>query len=184
MERLNFYTVDLSYVDLLKNAEMKKRGFTRVPNMDYGNNHKPKFLCGIVLQVENIEYYVPVSSCKEQKPDNFLILNAKGQVLSSLRFNYMFPVPKEILTERQIDTEPDRAYRSLLAQELLYCRKNQDDILRLAKRTYRRVLLAKNPVLINNSCDFTLLEEVCRSYTEKKILHDCKKNKQKQNYIR
>lgn len=164
MDKLNFYTVDLAYVNLLKSAEMSKRGFTRVPNMDYGKNRKPKFLCGVVLNLGNINYYVPVTSCKEQKPDNLLIYSDNGQVVSSLRFNYMFPVPKELLIERQIDSEPDRAYRSLLAQELHYCRKKQDDILHFAERTYKRVLLGKNLGLVANSCDFKLLEEVCMKY--------------------
>ena len=36
MDKLNFYTVDLRYVNFLKNVEQEKRGFSRVPNMDYG----------------------------------------------------------------------------------------------------------------------------------------------------
>ncbi len=172
MDKLNFYTVDLTYVDLLKSAETSKRGFTRVPNMDYGEERKPKFLCGIVLNVGNTDYYVPATSYKQQKPDNFLICSDNGQVVGSLRFNYMFPVPKELLTERRIDSESDRAYRSLLAQELQYCRKNQEDILHLAERTYKRVLLGKNPGLVANSCDFKLLEEVCSNYiSEKSVSH-------------
>lgn len=170
MEKLNFYTVDLEYVDLLKFEEIRKRGFTRVPNMDYGKNHKPKFLCGVVLNVNNINYYVPVTSYKQQKPDNFLIYSDNGEVVSSLRFNYMFPVPKELLTERRIDSEPDELYRSLLAQELQYCRKNQEDILYLAERTYNRVLLGKNLGLVVNSCDFKLLEDVYNNYVAKKLL--------------
>ena len=54
MEKLNFYTVDLDYVNYLKKAEQDKRGFSRVPNMEYGNLRKPKFLCGIVLQVNKL----------------------------------------------------------------------------------------------------------------------------------
>ena len=169
MEKLNFYTVDLSYVDLLKESEMNKRGFSRVPNMDYGDQRKPKFLCCIVLQVENTNYYVPVTSYKQQKPDNFLIYGDDGQVVASLRFNYMFPVPKELLKERRITEESDRAYRSLLAQELLYCRKHQEDIMKLAQRTYNRVLLGKNPGLVANSCDFLLLEDTCRSYIKEHL---------------
>lgn len=166
MEKLNFFTVDLTYVDTLKEAEINKRGFSRVPNMDYGDKRKPKFLCGIVLQVGDMAYYVPVTSYKEQKPDNFLIYSESGDVVSSLRFNYMFPVPRALLRERRIEDEPDRAYRSLLAQELLYCRKHHEDIEHLARRTYKRVLLGNNPGLLANSCDFLLLEEVCRTYIE------------------
>lgn len=61
---MNFYTVDFNYVEFLKCAEEKCRGFTRVPKMDYGKERKPKFLLGVVLQVNNMDYYVPVTSYK------------------------------------------------------------------------------------------------------------------------
>lgn len=169
MEKLNFYTVDLAYVDYLKKAETDKRGFSRVPNMEYGKQRKPKFLCGIILHVNGQDYYVPVTSYKEQKPDNFLIKASNGQVVSSLRFNYMFPVPKNLVAERTIDKEPDRAYRALLAQELQYCIKNQEAIRNLAERTYKRVLLGKNPGLVANSCDFRLLEDACATYIREQL---------------
>ena len=169
MEQLNFYTVDLNYVSHLQQAEREMRGFSRVPNMNYGDRRKPKFLCGIVLHINGQDYYVPVSSFKEQKPDNFLIEAANGSVVSSLRFNYMFPVPKELIAIRRIATEPDRAYRALLSQELQYCIKNQDEIRRIAERTYRRVLLGKNPGLVANSCDFLLLEERCAAYMKNRV---------------
>ncbi len=86
--------------------------------MDYGKQRRQKFLCCVVLQVANINYYVPVTSYKQQKADNFLIMSDNGEVLSSLRFNYMFPVPGKFLKERLIDKEPDPMYRSLLSQEL------------------------------------------------------------------
>ena len=165
MDKLNFYTVDLSYVNYLKDAETQKRGFSRVPNMEYGDKRKPKFLCGVVLEVGEIHYFVPVTSYKQQKPDNFLIKASNGQVVSSLRFNYMFPVPLNLVQERKIADEPDLAYRALLSQELQYCIKQQEAIRNLADRTYRRVLLGKNPGLMVNSCDFRLLEEKCTVYT-------------------
>ena len=168
MENLNFFTVDLAYVNFLKEAEIKKRGFSRVPNMEYGKDRKKKFLCGVVLEVNGQDYYVPVTSFKIQKPDNFLIYAESGRVVSSLRFNYMFPVPKELVSVRRVATEPDQAYRRLLLQELQYCIKNQEEIRRLAARTYKRVLLGKNPGLVANSCDFLLLEELCWAYINKK----------------
>ena len=164
MNKLDFYTADLNYINFIKNAEIEKRGFSRVPNMDYGDNRKTKFLCGIVLTINNTDYYVPVTSYKQQKPDNFLIKADNGQVVSSLRFNYMFPIPKKLISLRIISDEPDRAYRSLLAQERKYCIKNQDVIQKLAQRTYKRVLLGKDKGLVANSCDFLLLEEKCKQY--------------------
>lgn len=169
MNKLNFYTVDLQYVEYLKKAEKAKRGFSRIPNMDYGDKCKPKFLCGIVLQINEINYYVPVTSYKQQKPDNFLIRATNGQIVSSLRFNYMFPVPAELISLRIIASEHDPAYRALLSQELRYCIKNQEKIRYLAERTYKRVLLGKNPGLVVNSCDFKILEQACILYTEKDL---------------
>ena len=164
MEPLNFYTLDNRYVDYLKKAELEARGFSRVPNMEYGNLRKPKFLCGIVLSVNDVNYYVPVTSYKKQQADNFLIYADNGLVTSSLRFNYMFPVSSELLHVRTIENEPDRAYRALLSQELRYCLKNQSKIQYLAQRTYKRVRLGKNPALALNSCDFILLEKKCIDY--------------------
>ena len=166
MDKLNFYTVDLKYVEFLKKEETKKRGFSRIPNMDYGDKRKPKFLCGVVLKVKNMDYYVPVTSYKQKKPDNFLIYSQNGEIVSSLRFNYMFPVPLNIISERRIDTETDLKYKSLLSQELRYCIDNQNTIRNLASRTHKRVLLGKNLGLVNNSCDFELLEEKCQEYTQ------------------
>ena len=162
--KLDFYIAGASYVKYLQDAEAEKRGFSRVPNMTYSDKYKPKFLCGIVLQVNDVDYYVPVTSYKQQKPDNFLIVADNGHIVSSLRFNYMFPVPKEMVTVRIIADEPDLAYRALLAQELRYCIKNQETIQRLAERTYKRVLLGKDLGLVENSCDFLYLEKKCLEY--------------------
>ena len=164
MDKLNFYTADLDYVKYLQNVEKETRGLSRVPNMAYNGKHKQKFLCGVVLQINGIDYYVPVTSYKLQKPDNFLIVADNGQVVSSLRFNYMFPIPKNLVDIRKISTEPDHAYRALLSQELRYCIKNQKTIQRLAERTYKRVLLGKDIGLVVNSCDFTLLEKEYHKY--------------------
>jgi len=164
MDKLNFYTANLDYVHYLQKSEHEKRGFSRIPNMAYSDKYKQKFLCGIILKVNDVDYYVPVTSYKQQKPDNFLIAADNGQVVSSLRFNYMFPIPKEFVTVHVIADEPDRAYRALLAQELRYCIKNQIVIQHLAERTYKRVLLGKDLGLVANSCDFCLLEQKCIEY--------------------
>lgn len=107
-----------------------------------------------------------MSSYKQQKHDNFLVRDKNNNVVSSLRFNYMFPIPLEIVTERRIDTESDMKYKSLLSQELRHCIDNQDTIRKLASRTHKRVMLGKNPGLVNNSCDFALLEQKCQEYMQ------------------
>lgn len=41
-----------------------------------------------------------------------------------------------------------------------------EEIRKYAERTYKRVLLGKNPGLVANSCDFSLLEERCVVYMQ------------------
>lgn len=164
MSKLNFFTVDSAYVDFLQRAEIDVRGFSRIPNLSYSEKHKPKFLCGVVLQINNASYYVPVSSFKEKRADNFLIRARNNKVVGSLRFNYMFPIPESLVAVRRIDIEPDPAYRALIAQELRYCKKNETLILTLAEKTYRKVRNRTDPHLCRNSCDFTLLEQKCAEY--------------------
>ncbi|MDR0196796.1 MAG: type III toxin-antitoxin system ToxN/AbiQ family toxin [Oscillospiraceae bacterium] len=171
MKKLKFYIVNNDYVKYLQKSELDKRGFTRVPNNDYEkNSRKPKFFCGVVLSVDGKDYYVPVSSYKTQKPDNFLIYSDNGEATSSLRFNYMFPIPKESVVVRNIPNERNEAYKRLLLQELEYCVNNQSVIHKLAERTYNRVLLGKDLGLVANACDFKFLEEMCVEYCRKNNL--------------
>ena len=89
MDKLSFYDVDKEYIDYLKQEEIKQRGFTKVPNMEYENEQK--FLCGIVLSINNINYYVPVTSYKKKKSESFLIIfddDKYNKIKGSLRFNF------------------------------------------------------------------------------------------------
>ena len=84
MGKLNFAAWTLPIPAYLKNAEIEKRDVSRVPNMDYGVSRKKKFLCGVVLQVREMNCYVPVTSFKQQKPDNFLVQADNGQIVASV----------------------------------------------------------------------------------------------------
>lgn len=65
---LFFYDVDADYVKYLKATEKAKRGFTRVPDVEYENERK--MVCGVVLEMNGYKYYVPVSSYKKKQPNN------------------------------------------------------------------------------------------------------------------
>lgn len=62
---LSFYDIDKDYVKYLQKEEMNERDFTKVPNIEYPGNLS-KFTCGVVLDVHEYKYYVPVSSYKMQ----------------------------------------------------------------------------------------------------------------------
>ena len=191
--KLAFYYVDLEYIKFLKQKEIEYRGFTTIPNFEYkGKGSKPKFVCGIVMELikadnTKMNYYVPVSSFHESKEDNIVIKiestvkeEKNGGIIkrkiihpvASLRFNYMFPVPKSCLKsinfqDRTIYTEEDSRF---LDKEYRYI-KDKIRISKLqiqAQKTYKRVLLGEDKKLLENSCAFEILEKAYLEYIEKK----------------
>lgn len=167
MNSLNFYNVDAAYVNYLRVAEQSSRGFSHVPFVDYEmNNRKQKFFCGVVVQINDMSYYVPVSSNTAPRDHTYYLYDGP-HIISSLRFDFMFPVPSSLITTKVISNEPDVNYQSLLRKELLACRKNESFIREYALRTYIDVLspTQENEVDTRSySCNFRILEAACQQY--------------------
>lgn len=166
--KLDFYNVNKDYIEYLQRAEYKKRGFTRVPNMNY-EGRKQKFICGIIFSAPrtHLKYFVGVTHYKIQKSENYLLVvdGDKVPVKGSLRFNYMFPVPLQLVKRKAISAEPDVAYRTLLSKELKVINQHSNEILEQAHQVYDKITnktCSQN--LLLNSCDFTYLEEKCLEY--------------------
>ena len=164
--RISFYYVDKEYIQYLKDKEIAKRGFTTIPNMEY--HAHDKFVYGIVMSIHNVDYYVPFSHYDKQQEDNILIkvdYHKRIKVAGSLRFNYMFPVPKVCLTPVNFsDFEEKR--KILLRKEYKSCLHLLSQIQKHALRTYQRVVSGKDEELTNNSCLFLLLEDACKEYID------------------
>ncbi len=166
--KLDFFDVDKEYIRYLQNSEFDQRGFTCVPNMEYGNREQ-KFLCGIVLRVNGFNYYVPVTSYKKQQSENILIKfkdNPDNPIKGSLRFNYMIPVPDECIHLRIIANEPSEKRRIFLWKQLKYIQSISDRIYKKAERTYKSVKKGFYPNLRQYACDFDLLEQKCLEYEQ------------------
>lgn len=161
---LFFYDVDADYVKYLKAAEKTKRGFTRVPDVEYENERK--MVCGVVLEMNGYKYYVPVSSYKKKQPNNLLIRledDSFNQVKGSLRFNFMFPVDDRYITKCDFNKEkPGR--KEFLRRQWVFCNTITTDIKEMAEDTYNGVISGADAALINASCDFKLLEEAAQNY--------------------
>lgn len=161
---LFFYYVDADYIKYLKAVETSKRGFTRVPDVIYKN--EMKMLCGVVLEINGFKYYVPVSSYKKKQKNNILIClddDKFNPVKGSLRFNYMFPVADQHISQRDFSLEnPNRA--EFLRRQWIYCNTIEEDIKKMAKDTYDSVVSGTDKELSNASCDFRLLEEASQKY--------------------
>ena len=161
---LFFYDVDIDYVRYLKEAEKAKRGFTRVPDVEYGNERK--MVCGVVLEMNGYKYYVPISSYKKKQPNNLLIRledDRFNQIKGLCRFNYMSPMEERNLSKRDFKKEtPSR--KEFLRRQWVYCNSITDDIKRMAEDTYNGVLDGTDSELVNASCDFKLLEDAAKNY--------------------
>ena len=164
--KIAFYYVDEKYIQYLKNVEIAERGFTCVPNMEYHNNDK--FVYGVVMSINDVNYYVPFSHYDKQQEDNILIkvdYHKKIKVAGSLRFNYMFPVPQICLIPVNFsDFNEDR--KILLRKEYKSCLSSLSRIQKRAIKTYQRVINASSEELVRNSCMFLKLEEACKKYME------------------
>lgn len=157
---LKFYEVDGAYIKYLRET-----GDSKIPRIDYKNHQK--FFCGIVLTINNFNYFAPVSSYNKKVHTAFLIKDKDRKTselkpISSLRFSFMFPCPIEYLNQKDFSKE-DEQYRILLKKELSYCNKNIDKIEKLAHEVYN---LGLNETTRNrfNICDFKKLEEQCMKY--------------------
>ena len=157
---LKFYEVDSEYIKYLK-----ENGDEKIPNIEY-KKHK-KFFCGIVLTINNFNYFAPVSSYNKKVHTSFLIMDKdketkKLKPISSLRFSFMFPCPIEYLSQKDFSKE-DEKYRNLLRKELRYCNKNREKIKKLANEVYKLGLKEETRKKFN-ICNFKKLEETYFRY--------------------
>ena len=156
MGKIAFYYIDKSYLYYLKNVENSNRGFTCVPDIEYSNNEK--FFYGTVLNIDGINYYVPVSSKTKGKQDDILIRNKENKIIGALRFNYMLPVPNKCLTRLVLGSHFSESRIIRIKQELAFCNRNRNSIQDKALKTYNRITKLSIQGLNDNSCDFKLLE--------------------------
>ena len=165
---MDFYRIDEAYITYLQRYETEHRGITKVPNMRYTD--RMKFAFGAVLTVNGMHYYVSVSSFDKPQEANILIRvpGDKKEIKGSLRFNYMVPVPEECLERLVISDIADLKYRTLLNKEYRFCTEHADRIREKAEKIYFRVVNKRKESLVNNSCDFKLLEEACHRYIKEK----------------
>ena len=90
------------------------------------------------MQVNGMNYYVPVSSFDKKQEANILIRvpGDEKEVKGTLRFNYMFPVPDECIERLIIKEIKDEKYRSLLNKEYQFCVDNAEHILEAGYQEY------------------------------------------------
>lgn len=153
---LSFYYVNKDYVDYLRQFDSK------VPTLNYDTHDK--FFCGIVLNVGEIKYYVPVSHDTSRQQTSLLIYDGV-RAISSLKFAFMIPVPISKINRIDFNeiAKTDTKYADLLRAEYSYCSSHRNEIYNKASSVYR-IGCNKNHRLSGVCCDFKKLEEKYTDY--------------------
>jgi protein AbiQ len=144
---------------------LNKNGDNKVPYVEYKDQRKNKFLCGIVFKINDFNYYAPVSSNTKKHPNNFIIFdNAGEKPIASIRFSYMIPVPKDLLNIKNIKNETDQQYKKLLQKEYNIVNKYSEIITKFANNVYSRKVYKPENRNSKQCINFKKLEQKCSEY--------------------
>lgn len=162
MDNLRLYTISDKYIDFLKKVD------TRVQN----NKNRSRPYVGVVLVVDNYQYFVPMES---PKPNHIKIKAGKHIMkiddgrLGLLGFNNMIPVPTSEISIISIDSLSDKNYADLLKRQIGFLNEKKKAVYDHANGTYNLVINKKSKFLTSISCDFLSLERACKNYTPEHI---------------
>ncbi len=169
-EDINWYVVDKKYISYLQKYDKN------VQNINYGEKLKPYI--GIIFQVNNFDYYVPISSVKDKhykisSPEMYKV-QEKGKIFSVLNLNNMVPImPEEVKLLKYSEISKyitfdsiyeEKKYIALLSKELNLINKNKEKLIAQAKRVYLGKEKFPDSKISKRSCDFKLLEKKCLEY--------------------
>lgn len=156
---LKFYDIDEEYIQFLKKFDRQ------VPDVKYDSNNK--FVCGVVLNINGIKYYAPVSRKTDKQQTNMQIFDNEIPI-STIRFSFMLPAFDEVLTYKDFKeiARKDPSYAALLHAEHSYCSSHEQAIMNKALSVYK-IGCNKNHRLNYTCCDFRKLEEHYMEYKNK-----------------
>lgn len=163
MEKLRLYHISEGYVKFLHTLDKR---------VQYNKGEARPYV-GIVLSINNNDYYVPLESPKpnhENIKGGGPVLKLDEGKLGIMGFNNMIPVKKRCLVDFDINAIEDEKYKALLQNQLMYCRKNKDIIYARAQKTYNKTVKGDNAFYRKVCCDFKKLEENCDKYKIKKYI--------------
>ena len=178
MSKLKLYNVSDDYVDYLKQYDH------RVFSSKEDDRNKERKYLGVVLNINNCDYFVPLSSPKESDyklVDNIktirkdiipiiriVVKNSKGkdELKGTLKFSNMIPVPSIALINYDVNSEKDELYKILVLKEIdfINSNSNRDKIIKNAKVIYNQKVNNWDIGYIKQTVDFKLLEQKSMEY--------------------
>lgn len=171
--KLNLYSVSDKYIKYLSQFDNKI-----YDNKEEKRIHERKYI-GIVLTVNEYNYYIPMSSPKKSDYMDFenkiirkdaktiIRIHESGRLYGTLRISNMIPVPITELEPYILSNEKDLKYKDVILGELKFINNNSDKIVKNAKIVYSQKIKNIDIGYIKNTVDFKLLEEKLRQWNEK-----------------
>ena len=172
--KLNLYSVSDKYINYLRQFDNKV-----YDNKEEIRTHERKYL-GVVLTVNEFNYYIPMSSPKNsdyidiskkiiRKDTKTIIRIYEGNRLyGTLRISNMIPVPITELEPYMVSNETDLKYKEVILGELRYINNNSNRIIKYAKTVYNQKIKNMDIGYIKNTVDFKLLEEKLKEWNKGK----------------
>lgn len=160
MNNLRLYKIDIEYIKYLYFFDNR---IQYNPNQPDEYTKKRPYL-GIVLQVDNFDYFVPLEHPRlshQKMKNNIYFLKIHNGKYGILGFNNMIPVSKEALIDFDINRE-NPSYKQILISQYRFCNKHIYEIQERAKTTYEKS--QANGFFKKVCCNFKLLEEQCKKY--------------------
>ena len=165
---MDWYVVNKDYVNYLKKFD------SRVGYVEYGD--RLKLHVGVLITVNNLNYYVPISSAKPKhyKMSNSLDFHklqdeTTGHIYAVLNINNMIPVPNSCLTRLKYDQiERFRSFKDdkeridyiyLLQKEKALIDTLQETLQNKALKLHHKCVAKPDSSLAKRCCNFKLLEE-------------------------
>lgn len=159
---LRFCEINDEYIKYLNSLDR------RVPlpkKEDQSNNRK---YIGVIFTINNINYFVNLSSYKPQKHDNMNegIDFLKIGRCAVINLNNMIPVPENEIIEFDINNEEEK-YKKLLLRERSIILKRKKEIYKNSKTIYyHKLKYGENSGLAKRCCDFKALEIAAQKWAD------------------
>ena len=163
MENLKIYEINAAYINYL--VPYAPHLFH---NRQQGQANERKYI-GIVLQVNGLDYFAPLSSFKpkhRRMKEGLDFVKIKDYAVINL--NNMFPVPLLECRYVNFETVRDPKYKSLLLAEYRFIKSIQEKIRKNANTLYKHKQVNGDKTPLAKRCnDFALLETMCKKYRHK-----------------
>ncbi len=160
MMALKIYEIDPQYIDYL--TPFAPHLFH---NKKPGQTFERKYI-GVVLTVNNLDYFAPLSSFKQKHNTMQEALDfIKIKNYAVINLNNMFPAPSSVCKYVDISQVRDPNYKALLLAEYRVIRVIQDKIIKNARNIYKHKIDNENKTALAKRCnDFTALEKAYHDY--------------------